>query len=307
MKKLKDGFPEQRLVVISRELLKRQNKLLISRHLHVTDIGHFPHTENHFVSRKSGIFQYIMIFCASGLGSVILNGNKREMSAGQLIIIPPGTPHRYEADIAIPWNIYWFHFAGDQAPEYAELLGQNEQNPVIQVSDIDELVRRFERLYSAVVSAFSDSALVQASVELTETLCLINTLRTGRHRKSRQSEQRILKSIEYITRHYEQPHSLDELARQAGLSVPHYVSLFRKQTGTPPLRYLTRVRLRHACERLDLSDDPVAEIARTVGYEDAFYFSRIFKKSIGHSPSNYRKLNKDSFSRFRQPVTGELD
>ncbi len=297
MKKIREGFPEQRLVVISRELLKRQHKLPVSRQLHVTDIGHFPHTEHHYVSRNKGVGQYIVIFCAAGRGSVTLRGRKKEVSSGQIVLIPPETPHRYEAAPSIPWNIYWFHFDGDQASEYAELLGLDHNKPVMQVADTDELVRQFEKLYSAVVSAFSDSALVSASAELSKTLSLVNSLKTGRHKKSRQSEQRILTSIEYITRQYDEPHTLEELACNAGLSVPHYVALFRQQTGTSPLRYLTRVRLRHACELLDLTDKPVSEIAHIVGYEDAFYFSRLFRNNIGHSPKTYRTLNIEGHSR----------
>ena len=291
MKKVREGFPEQRLVPISRELLRRQKELAVAQHLHINDIGHFPHTENHFVSRKSGICQYILIFCAAGRGFVTLHGERKEIAPGQLILIPPNLPHHYEADVSIPWNIYWFHFSGNQAEEYATLLTPDPNEPVIQVADTDALLRQFEQLYSSVVTAFSDSALIQASVELAQTLTLINTLRTGRHRKSRQSEKRILKSIEYITHKYEQPHTLEELAKQAGLSVPHYTALFHKQTGTSPLRYLTRVRIRHACELLDLTDQPISAIAQAVGYEDAFYFSRLFHKNTGHSPSNYRKLN----------------
>jgi AraC-like DNA-binding protein len=292
MKKIKDGFPEQRLVVISRELQKRQSKLPVSRHLHVTDIGHFPRTENHFVSRKNGINQYILIFCASGKGTVTLHGQRREVTAGQLILIPPDVPHKYEADRSIPWNIYWFHFFGDQASEYAELLGLNEQQPIMQTADIDELVRQFESLYAVTVSAFSDSALIQTSAELAKSLCLINSLRTGRHKKSRRSKQRILASVGDITRNYDTTYTLEELAKNAGLSVPHYISLFREHTGTSPIRYLTRVRLRHACELLDMSDMPVSKIAQAVGYDDSFYFSRAFRKNIGHSPTKYRNLHK---------------
>ena len=291
MKKIKDGFPEQRRVVLSRELITRQQELRVCRHLHITDIGHFPKTENHYVARKKGIGQYILIFCTAGRGTATLRGDRYEMSAGQIMLIPPGLPHEYQASATLPWNIYWFHFTGDQAEEYAELLSPEPRQPILQISDIDELVRQFERLYSCVVSAFSDSALVSASAELTRTLCLIHQLKTGRHKKSRQSEERILNSIEMITREYQAPHTLEELARQAGLSVPHYTALFRKQTGTSPLRYLTRVRLRHAGNLLERTALPIAEIAEAVGYEDAFYFSRIFHKNTGHSPSTYRKLN----------------
>lgn len=291
MIKVKDGFPEQRMVVISKELLTRQKKLPVSRHLYITDIGHFPRSENHFISRKNVLDQYIMIFCASGRGWISLNNRKQELTAGQLVLIPPGVSHEYKAGQTLPWNIYWFHFAGDQACEYAEMLGLDQQSPVMQIADVDELVRQFEKLYAAVVSAFSDTALTTASVELARTLCLVGTLRTERHRKGRESEQRILKSIIHITHHYQQAHSLKKLARQSSLSVPHYVSLFRKQTGTSPMRYLIRVRLRHACELLDHTAMNISEIAQQVGYEDTFYFSRVFNKNTGLSPTAYRKHN----------------
>jgi AraC family transcriptional regulator, arabinose operon regulatory protein len=292
MKKIKDGFPEQRLIVVSHELVKRQRKLAIAHHLYITDIGHFPLTKNHFVSRKNGIDQTILIFCAAGKGTVTVRGKKRELIEGQLILIPPGVPHKYEADPSIPWNIYWFHFAGDQADEYLNLLCPDPAQPVMQLTSTDEFVRQFETLYAFTIAAFSDSALVRSSAELARTLCLVNALRTGLYKKSRQSEQRILKSIEYIVGHYEQPHTLEKLARNAGLSTPHYAALFRKQTGTSPFRYLTRVRMRHACERLHRSNLSIQEIAAELGYPDPYYFSRIFKNVQGCSPANYRRAVK---------------
>lgn len=291
MIKVKDGFPEQRMVVVSRELLIRQEKLPVARHLYVTDIGHFPHSENHYISRRKVLNQHIIIFCASGRGWISLKNKRHELCSGQLVLIPAGIPHGYKADKTFPWNIYWFHFAGDQADEYVKMLGLDQKNPILQIAEVDALVRRFEKFYSAVISAFSDTALTNASIELAQTLGLINSLRTERHKKGRRSEQRIVKSVLYITEHYMQNHSLDKLAQQAGLSIPHYVALFRKQTGTSPMRHLTRVRLRHACELLDQTALNIAEIARRVGYEDSFYFSRVFNKNTGISPTAYRKQN----------------
>jgi len=291
MKKIRGEFRDQRLFVVSRELFGRIKKLPVSRHLYVTDIGHFPLAGGHSVYRKQGAEEYVMIFCASGKGCVRTHGARREMTAGQLILIPPGVSHRYEADRVLPWNIYWFHYTGDQTNEYADLLGIDETIPVRQIGDTDSLIRQFESLYAAWISAFSDSALILSSIELAKTLCLINSLRTSRHKNSLKSERRILSSVEYLTRQYHTPHTLEELAKNVGLSVPHYVALFRQHTGTTPIRFLTGIRLRRACELLISSDKRIAEIARAVGYDDAFYFSRAFRKITGHSPTDYRTLH----------------
>lgn len=72
----------------------------------------------------------------------------------------------------------------------------------------------------------------------------------------------------------------------AAASVPHFTTLCRKQTGMPPLGLLIRLRLQRAMHLLQHGNHNVAEAARAVGYEDPFYFSRLFKKHIGVAPSS---------------------
>jgi AraC-like DNA-binding protein len=291
MKRIPDGFPEQRMVSLSRELQDRQKVLPLSRHLYVTDIGHFPRTPHHYIYRRKGLSSTTVLFCAAGRGRVTQRKRTQDITAGHLVILPPDEPHHYEADRETPWNIYWFQFDGTLADEMTGLLRTHEKQDVLYLDGIDAFIEQFELLYATVVSAFSDAALLQASSETFRTLSLINRLQTEQSRKGRQTEERILKSIRYLTRNFSQSHTLEALARQAGLSVPHYVTMFKKQTGTSPMRYLTRVRLRHACALLDQTQEQVAEIARKVGIEDPFYFSRVFRTHIGRSPRAYRQLN----------------
>ncbi len=289
---IKDGFSEERLVVIGRELVERKQRLPICSNLHVTAIGHFPRAKNHYIRRTKGISDYILIYCASGKGRIGLPRKTSELQGGQLTLIPAGVPHEYRAHPTAPWSIYWLHFAGSQAEEYAHLLAPNARQPTLQINDSEVFIQQFENLYARVVNAFSDPELIYGSSQLAQTLCLAHRLRTEKNKKGRQNEQRILSSIRYITTNYATSISLPELAHQAHLSVPQYGALFRRQTGTSPIRYLTRVRLRHACKLLNHSAMQVAEIAYTVGYRDEFYFSRHFSRNIGLSPSAYRTLRK---------------
>jgi AraC-like DNA-binding protein len=292
MKRIPDGFPEQRMVSLSRELQHRQASLPVSRQVHVTGIGHFPRTDHHYISRKHGLPFTTLVFCASGKGRATLAGRTREITAGHLVILPPDSPHHYEADVHSPWNIYWFQFGGTQSAEILDLLNTHQKQGTLYLNDSDTFIKQFERLYASVVSAFSDAALIEASVEALRTLSLINRLQTGENLKSRQTGERILGSISHLTHHYAEPHTLEKLAGRAGLSVPHYMTLFKKQTGTSPMRYLTRIRLRHACRMLDQSPATISEIAYAVGYEDPLYFSRVFHTHLGRSPLAYRKLNR---------------
>lgn len=78
----------------------------------------------------------------------------------------------------------------------------------------------------------------------------------------------------------------------AGLSVPHYSALFRRRTGYAPMDYFLRLKIQRAGQLLDTSALRVAEVASEVGCDDAFYFSRLFKKITGQSPRDYRNVPK---------------
>ena len=88
------------------------------------------------------------------------------------------------------------------------------------------------------------------------------------------------------------PLRLEDFAREAGMSVSHFSDRFRTQTGQSPMAYFIHLRMRLACRLLDLSRKPVKTVALEVGYRDPYYFSRLFKKSMGHSPEKYRDIKK---------------
>lgn len=85
---------------------------------------------------------------------------------------------------------------------------------------------------------------------------------------------------------------LTDLAGYCDLSVSHFSLVFRQTTGRSPLDYLIHLRIQRACNLLDLSGLKVKEVAARVGFEDVFYFSRVFRRVMGLSPSAYRKVKK---------------
>ena len=291
MKRIAEGFPGQRQIVVSRDLVQRCRELPVARQLHVAAIGHYPAARNHYIERKNGTPGDILIFCATGAGILRLSQKQWDIQDRQLLLIPPDTPHTYAAAATLPWTIFWLHFTGRLAGEHAKILKLSSQSPVLTLGNSEAWIQQYEKLYTCVANGFSDQALVNSSVMLANLLCLTGDLRVEQHRRGRHSEQRIQSSVEYMTEHHAEHLTLPTLAEQATLSVPQYSALFRRQTGTTPARYLTRIRLRHACERLSYTQEPIAAIAKAVGIEDPLYFSRLFKRHVGHAPSVYRKLS----------------
>jgi transcriptional regulator GlxA family with amidase domain len=103
--------------------------------------------------------------------------------------------------------------------------------------------------------------------------------------------ERIGRSIAYMVEHLDQPLQVSTLAAQASVSPSHYFALFKRQTGTAPIDFFIRLRMNHARELLECTCSSVKEVAATMGYDDPFYFSRVFKSVHRVAPAEYRKRN----------------
>lgn len=92
--------------------------------------------------------------------------------------------------------------------------------------------------------------------------------------------------------HLAQSIRLEELAQLAGVSIPHYCTLFKRQTGFAPIDWLLRLRVQRACQLLDTTPDPIATIGARVGFPDPYYFTRCFRRIVGTPPREYRRIPK---------------
>ena len=108
------------------------------------------------------------------------------------------------------------------------------------------------------------------------------------------SMRRLLPIIEHLNDNFTARPDLHELLKLSGVSRTHFFRMFKSQTGTTPVEYVKRRRLREALLLLQESDLTIAEIGDKVGWPDQFYFSKLFKSEIGMPPSAYRFQHKES-------------
>jgi AraC-like DNA-binding protein len=101
-------------------------------------------------------------------------------------------------------------------------------------------------------------------------------------------ESRIQQCIAFMCQHLDEPLQVATLAARASTSPSHFFVLFKRVTGSPPMDYFIRMRMQRACQLLEAGTLPVKDVAATVGYEDPFYFSRVFKSLYRVAPSHYR-------------------
>ena len=105
------------------------------------------------------------------------------------------------------------------------------------------------------------------------------------YRKNKQ----IKKVLTKIRNDYSKQLTLEDLAEEAQLNKQYFCRAFRQATGKTPIDYLNYYRIECAAEQLSLSYLSVTDIALSCGFNDLSYFNRLFKRSKGVTPSNYRK------------------
>ena len=143
-----------------------------------------------------------------------------------------------------------------------------------QTSEALELVWRREQAQHLLTSAFKEYfELIKES-------------------RSYQNDQPIAMAKEYIAGHYADECSLDDVANHVHLTPNYLSSLFKKKTGVAMNNYIALFRINKAKLLLKETDEPIQDIASSVGYRDLKHFRRLFKQNVGISPAKYRSLYK---------------
>ncbi|MFV0553158.1 MAG: AraC family transcriptional regulator [Mangrovibacterium sp.] len=291
MNKKEEGFKGQRTFVIPQSLISSLQNEAISQNLYITDIGFYPHARNHFRTRPDGCSQYILMYCVAGSGWIAIDEKKLVMKANQYLVIPAQKPHSYASSHDNPWTIYWIHYAGKHAPDYSPSSNEVLNIAPSSTNRINDRLTLFEEMIQNLEMGYSIDNLNYANICLAHFLASFRYLSQFRQINNKDFDLSD-KSILFMKNKLDKKLTLDDLAHEAGLSVSQYSLAFRQKTGKSPIDYLIQLRIQKACQLLDHTLLSVKEIAQKVGYDDAYYFSRIFKKMMNVPPKEYRRNSK---------------
>lgn len=286
--KRKDGFQNQILFVIPGNIIKKAKKHPLGENLMITDIGYFPNAENHYRERKKGCNQHILIYCTEGLGFIEMNNKRELIRENSLVYIPANTPHSYGSNEDDPWSIYWAHFAGSKANSYYSKPGEVSNVPINKIPLVNSL---FSSIFENMEKGYSIDNIIyscQTFAYLLSSFLFFNKKDIAADRQANQ----INNTVMYMRSNLHKNPCLAELAKLNNLSKSQLTLIFRHQTGHTPIDYLIHLKIQQACRYLDLSDMNIKEIAESLGYNDPYYFSRVFKKIMGTAPTEYRKIKK---------------
>ncbi|KQX44681.1 AraC family transcriptional regulator [Paenibacillus sp. Root444D2] len=239
---------------------------------------------------------YLIHTVQAGEGTFVMHNCTYRCSAGDTFVIYPGELFSYIADSDHPWHYTWVAFSGRAAGTLLSQIGVSPQQAVISGSN----PRSIRHYYRHIRSSFqhSDTPVLEDMESAAWLRLLIRELgRMNSHQiavkptTETDIERQVGQAIRYLELQYTQQVSIEELAHTLGYHRTYLCKMFKQSTGLAPMQYLLKVRMERAKQLLETSMT-IDQVAASVGFNDALYFSKQFRKWSGAAPSVYRKEHK---------------
>lgn len=230
---------------------------------------------------------YLIHHVVSGTGSYSVGGNTYQVGAGETFLAFPDTTICYAPSGDDPWEYYWVGFNGSDVRSLLRQTDFSRTNPVVTTNFGDELRALLLGIYESRGSQPHEQARMAGGLYLfLAYLMEHSTAPTG---EGEPSGGYLRYALDFVAGNYSRNISVEDIAKSAGISRSGLYRAFMKHMGVSPVRYLANFRVEQACSLLRRSDLSVESVACSVGFEDALYFSRVFKAHMGASPRKYSR------------------
>ena len=258
--------------------------------LTISGMGHYKCDPTYYTLRK-GQDNFLLLYTISGAGRILYEEKEHILLPGQVFVMDC-RKEQYYGTYEDHWNFLWIHFQGKCAPDYTELLNAEDSIPLALSGKIS-FPDYYDRL-QALGHHFDLQKELQASLLLQELMTdLINLKRTENFSsKYGSSRSKLNASLSYLQSHYKEALSIEQAAEICHLSKCYFIKVFKAYTGQTPYDYLLQLRLHQAQRLLVETSLSVGDIAQETGFNDDKNFIACFKKKIGQTPLQYRKLNR---------------
>ncbi|MCH4885973.1 helix-turn-helix domain-containing protein [Acidaminobacter sp. JC074] len=233
---------------------------------------------------------YILYYVYEGQGTLYVDDKKFKVKSGQMFLIAPNTLMGYKASETSPFKLSWIGFFGYQAEGYLNRAGLSVDHPVVTLGEDDFIYDHYKKiLETANIRHNRYCKMVAILYMIISHLIDIKTVKEEDIPLEVTTELYLRKALEYADMNYAYNVTVQEMAEYVGIDRKYLYQIFRNSLNKSPQQYLIDYRMYRATELLKDSSLSIADVSRSVGYDNAFHFSKLFKKNIGQAPSDYRK------------------
>lgn len=246
---------------------------------------------------------FLFLYCHSGKGCVALDGSQHTLETGQCMITFPNQECTYTCRSKTPWNLVWVAIKGLLLPYYLQRMGISPRQPVFPWRNSEYILHCLQQIMDSAADACNTSiyetnmpasstggelerlssvySLLSESYRLCSDMAKLNSPDAER-------EDYIQKAIAYMEEHCGQKLKISDVAKHVGLNRSYLFTLFKEQMSESPQEFLTRLRIKKACDMFREPTATVASVAFSLGYEPRA-LTRLFKQITGATPTEYRK------------------
>lgn len=251
------------------------------------------HPKTHaFTWNKGRILNgFYIVFISRGMGEFeSAFTTPRKISAGTCFLLFPNVWHRYKPDLNTGWEEYWVGFNGTYPEDVMNKAFFSAKDPFICAGEDELLLLLFQRLLETVQAGSFGYHQMISGITL-EILGLIHTISIHKRTSQNPDQQLIQKAMFLIRESLEETLDIKNLIQQLPMGYSKFRVLFKTITGQSPHQYHLSLRINKAKELLKTTRLNISEIAYQTGFDSEFYFSMLFKKKTGLTPSDYRSEN----------------
>ena len=275
-------------IVNSRRILYTPSAFARSNLLHLQEIGSLTAQRPH-VSRRENLASCLFFLVENGQGELRYEDRIWQLKSGDCVFID--CRHPYSHSTAEPlWSLRWAHFFGPNLNSIYDKYAERGGLPCFRPADSTRYRTLLEELYQIAASSdhIKDMKIYEKLASLL-TLLMEESWNPGAHPEKKNRRRNVQAVKDYLDQHYSEKISLDNLAEQFYINKFYLTRIFREQFGLSVSAYLQQVRITHAKQLLRFTDQSIEKTGQECGMNDANYFSRIFRKTEGVSPGEYRK------------------
>ncbi len=236
-----------------------------------------------------------LVFLIDGQpASVLVNGVRHSVTRECAVAISPWEPHEFRpSDLGAGATFLTLYIAPRWFEDMSRSTGEVMRFGAASLL-LDNNLRRLCRVVSDMMAdGHTGERFPGYLYELTGA-CYQRSWEAARasaRQAPRVRDFRIRNAIRLMSERVTDDCVLDRIARDAGLSRPHFYKLFRQNIGLTPNMYLNTLRLERSIDRLTQSGDPVTSIGLDLGFASQASFTRFFSNNIGIAPTDYRRVS----------------
>lgn len=228
--------------------------------------------------------QYLFQYTLSGQG-FYFDGQKEHRlpaDAAMFLELPGNTSYYYKEGNA-PWCFAYVMLKGSGISEYYRLIC-SRHTEIISLEKSSIPIRKLEHIYRLSLAEKIVNPFLAASLAMD----FLTSLASESNMPGKALPFLIKQAIRMIEKDFASLTGVEEIAGRLGVSASHLCREFVRWLHVSPLDYLTRVRLQHAANLLTKTNRKIEDIAVSSGFSNGNYFAKVFKKSLGSSPGEFR-------------------